>query len=477
MAVMLCTAMVIIVISVMGGFLAMMKASVKNLTSDVIVRGDISGLPHYEQLMEKLRAKKDLIQSCTPVVKSYALINWQGRSTPVEVEGVYPQGQDEVIGFRSKLHWKTQDMLDELEHNYGNLDKLSEAERKFYEAKKKQISEHELVDSAMEMKSPGYLGDRPTIVPGVAAGPSPQRNEKGEYLFYGSSVGRRAVLTLLRISRNGQPIEPAVQEFTSVNEFKSGRYEIDSNRVYVHFDLMQKLMRMDAFEETDPETGKPTGKKEAARCSEIMVRAQPGAPLWEVKAAVAACVKEFVEEHNDEAFYPSVITWEEKFGTFIAAVEKEKALLTALFGIISIVAVAMIGVIFYMIVLEKTRDIGVLRALGVSKWGVMSIFLSYGQVVGIVGGTLGVGLAVIVVKNINEIQAMINQGTIWVSGGTAKFQIWDPRIYLFDKIPTDLNPNEVAIIFCIAVVSSVVGSVVPAFLASRLDPVESLRYE
>ena len=236
-------------------------------------------------------------------------------------------------------------------------------------------------------------------------------------------------------------------------------------------------MRMDAYEEYDEETGKPTGKSESARCSEVMVRGQPGVPLKDVREAVQACVNEFVSEHRDESFYPFVLTWEEKYGTFIHAVENEKMLLTVLFGIISVVAVAMIGVIFYMIVLEKTRDIGVLRALGVSKLGVMSIFLGYGLAIGIVGAALGFVLSYFVVRNINEIQDGINGLVVWWTNGESGFRMWNPKIYLFDKIPTDLNPREVTIILICAVLSSVIGSLVPAFLASRLDPVESLRYE
>lgn len=475
MAVMLCTAMVIIVISVMGGFLKMMTTSVKNLTSDIIIKGDISGIPHYPELLEKLRSKSHVVQFCSPVVRSYGLLNISGRNSTVEVEGIDSRSMDQVIGFESKLRWSTKNLLQELEDNFRNRDSADDLARK--EERKKRILETDLVGAGMTMTTPTYLGKNPAIVPGVAVGPGTMRDDKGEYMFFGSTVGRKAVLTVLRVSRNGQPIDPAVQEFTSVNEFKSGRYEIDSNRVYVSFEVLQKLLRMDAFDETDEETGKPTGRKEPARCSEIMVRIQPDTDLDTAREELQKCVSEFVAEHRDESFYPYVITWRDKYGTFIHAVEKEKMLLTVLFGIISVVAVAMIGVIFYMIVLEKTRDIGVLRALGVSKLGVMSVFLGYGLTVGIIGAGLGFLLAFGVVRNINEIQDGINEIVLWVSNGKAGFKMWDPRIYLFDKIPTVLDTKEVTIILIFAVLSSLAGSLVPAYLASRLDPVESLRYE
>ena len=70
----------------------------------------------------------------------------------------------------------------------------------------------------------------------------------------------------------------------------------------------------------------------------------------------------------------------------LGAVQKEKGLLTFLFGVISVVAVVLILVIFYMIVLEKTRDIGTLRALGASQLGIASIFLGYAQVISLILG-------------------------------------------------------------------------------------------
>src|SRR6185369_9126853 len=86
----------------------------------------------------------------------------------------------------------------------------------------------------------------------------------------------------------------------------------------------------------------------------------------------------------------NVRTWEQKQGPLLAAVEIESAILNVLLFLIITVAGFGILAIFFMIVVEKTKDIGILKALGASSSGVMSIFLSYGLLLGVVGAGAGV---------------------------------------------------------------------------------------
>ena len=97
--------------------------------------------------------------------------------------------------------------------------------------------------------------------------------------------------------------------------------------------------------------------------------------------------------------------------TFLKAIEHEIALTTTLFALISVVAVFMIFCIFYTIVAEKTRDIGILKAVGGSAWGVAQIFLTYGAAIGFVGGGLGIAISLRDrPKYINEINGTDHAG-------------------------------------------------------------------
>src|SRR5205085_7484634 len=116
---------------------------------------------------------------------------------------------------------------------------------------------------------------------------------------------------------------------------------------------------------------------------------------------------------------------------FLAAVEHEIVLTTLLFTIISVVAVFLIFCIFYMIVVEKTRDIGIIKSVGATSGGVAQIFLGYGLAIGIIGGGLGLLAAWLIVHNINELHA-------WL-GRAFGIAIWDPQVYAFDTIPNKMD--------------------------------------
>lgn len=543
LAVLMCTAMVITVSSVMGGFLELLREAGKSMVGDVIVQGPLSGFPHYEEIIKRIEqaeidtpdGKTKVALAATPIIKTYGLLKLSDNDVyKVEIQGIDGAGQSKVTGYSDNLFW-TQEQL----------------QNKKYERYQKIYGNVNLKQAGTTFNNP-WNNKYPAMVPGLEVSKYNYRDKDGSYFFnYGSGQALPGIvmtLSVLPISSKGNldTLSTETKRFIVVNEYMSGLYAVDSNRVYISFNEAQKMAHMQAAPRVklnpdgtpvfDEEGNTIPDGKVPARCNDIYVKAAPGITPDQLKEVVEEIYTKVQFERN---FFANtyVLTWEESQRHFIAGVEKEKGLVTILFAIISLVAVFMVGVIFYMIVLDKTKDIGILRSIGASKFGTMTIFLYYGGVIGFTGALLGVGAAILIVKNINTIHDWFGNGmgaSVFVLGCTLiipliltiywvimrinditvgrwfkvtiiagtifgllgglipvltisefaaylnqkiGFVIWNRQLYFFDQIPSRVDPFEASVIFSIAILASVVGAIIPAFKASQVDPVNALRYE
>jgi len=246
----------------------------------------------------------------------------------------------------------------------------------------------------------------------------------------------------------GTPPKAVSDTFTIVDFYESKMSEYDSNFVFVPIAALQRMRGM-----IDPQTGIPS-------INSIQVKLKDGADL------------DIVRDRLRKAFPAelyAISTWRDKQGPLLSAVDMEMAVLNIL--LFMIIAVAGFGIlaIFFMIVVEKTRDIGILKSLGASSTGVAGIFLGYGLFLGAVGAGAGLALGLAITWNINRIRAAVE----WFTGE----RVFDPSIYYFFKIPTIVHPATVLWIIAGAVAIAVAASVLPALRAARLHPVEALRHD
>jgi lipoprotein-releasing system permease protein len=275
------------------------------------------------------------------------------------------------------------------------------------------------------------------------------------------------------LSPSGNPTgEPPVRvPLRYADDSRTGIFEIDSMSVYVDFDMLQHKLAMDPQPLIDDGSSKP-------RTSQLLVALREGVDLNAARDRVDVAWTQFVTSVSESAReddlralgFVDVMTWEDLQRPFIAAVEKEKVLVTFLFGMISMVAIVLVGCIFYMIVEKKTRDIGILKALGASGRGVGALFVAYAAAVGVVGSILGVLIGCAFVWNINGIQDFL-------ASLNPQLRVWSPDVYSFDKIPETVKQLDAVGVAVAAVLSSMVGSLIPSFLAARVWPVQALRYE
>jgi lipoprotein-releasing system permease protein len=245
------------------------------------------------------------------------------------------------------------------------------------------------------------------------------------------------------------PPSPVSLAVTVTDILKTGMSEYDSNLIFCNLKYLQEVRGM--------VHGEGDGVRDFTTI-QIKLKDYENAP--EIVRKLKA------------AFPPhmfTVQTWEDKQGPLLAAVEMESAILNVLLFLIIAVAGFGILAIFFMIVVEKTRDIGIMKALGASSNGIMSIFLSYGLALGIVGSGVGVGLGLLFVHYINQIEDALS----WLTGRP----VFSEEIYYFSEIPTMVSPLMVFWVALGAVTIAVLASILPARRASKLHPVQSLRYE
>jgi lipoprotein-releasing system permease protein len=246
----------------------------------------------------------------------------------------------------------------------------------------------------------------------------------------------------------GTPPKAVTDTFTIVDFYESKMSEYDSNFVFVPIADLQRMRGM-----IEPETG-------ITSVNSIQIKLADGANLDEVRDRLRRAFP---------AQLYAVSSWRDKQGPLLSAVDMEMAVLNILLFLIIAVAGFGILAIFFMIVVEKTRDIGILKSLGAGASGIAGVFLGYGLFLGLVGAGAGLALGLAITWNLNTIRAAVE----WWTGQ----KVFDPSIYYFFRIPTIVYPATVAWIIAGAVAIAVAASVLPALRAARLHPVEALRHE
>jgi lipoprotein-releasing system permease protein len=238
--------------------------------------------------------------------------------------------------------------------------------------------------------------------------------------------------------------------FTIVDVYDSKMSEYDSSFVFVPIRKLQEMRGM--YDQA--------GSKKVYRSNAIQIRLKSGVDLEKVRDKLR-------EKFNPQWY--SISTWQDKEGALIAAVRMERLLLNILLFLIIAVAGFGILAIFFMIVFEKTRDIGILKSLGATGWGVLGIFLSYGFFLGSVGAGIGLVAGLLLVKYINEVADLV----AFVTGQP----VFDPSVYYFQEIPAIVEFWTVFIVVAGSLAIAIVASVLPAIRAASLHPVQALRYE
>lgn len=162
-------------------------------------------------------------------------------------------------------------------------------------------------------------------------------------------------------------------------------------------------------------------------------------------------------------------SWQQRNQTFFTVLEVERTVMFIILSLIILVAALNIISGIMMLVKDKGRDIAILRTMGATKGAIMRVFLITGASIGVVGTFAGLILGIIFCWNIEEVRQFVQ----YITGTT----LMDPKVYYLSRLPADIDPGETTWIVVFALVLTLLATIYPSWRASKLDPVETLRYE
>jgi lipoprotein-releasing system permease protein len=490
-AVMLSVATVLVTWSVMGGFLQTLLVSGKSLVGDVTITWPNTGFPYYDDLIERLEAH-DEIEAATPVIETFGLVGLpDDRVHGVVIKGIEGESFARVTGYEDTLWWKPIDEPVRKDADTREDPRLDDPSG-FWKWSEKIADGRSLTDGGQAAAVPGielsnWNFRRPSGVY-IPGSPLISRPDGGVDRLDVWLLDTELTLHVMPLDNAGRGVEVVTRTVPVANEFRTGVFEADSRTVLVRLDLLQRMLKLDAAQRIDmgpsellgfdPDTGEPILEtpevigEDPARVTTVLVRGVEGADAEALADLAETVYADFAAAHPGEVPAPGAVlvrTWRDLNATMIAAVEKETALVLFVFGLVCFTTVFLVLAIFWSMVSEKTRDIGILRAIGAGTPGVAWLWLRYGAIVGATGSVLGLVVGGAVVVRINEIHD-------WL-GSAFGLVIWDPSVYYFSEIPSEVDPMKAVFVAVAGVLTCVIGAAIPSIRAAKMDPVRALRFE
>ncbi len=296
--------------------------------------------------------------------------------------------------------------------------------------------------------TPSYMRMKPLLSQSIIQGKI--ENFQGDQIAIGSAMAERFALavgdtvTLMSPKGKASPFGtiPRTAQYQIAIIFDVGMYEYNSGYIFMPLDEAQRFFQM-------PENA----------VSILEVISNDAAKVDRIKAALSV-----VLEGN-----AGVYDWRDSNASFFSALQVERNVMFLILTLIILVAAFNIISSMIMLVKDKGRDIAIMRTMGAFRGSIMKIFMLTGASVGILGTCVGSVLGISFALNIESIR----QGIQSMTGA----KLFPDEIYFLSKLPAKVDWTEVVVVIGLAVVLSVLATLYPAWRASRLDPVEALRYE
>ena len=372
----------IVVIAVMTGFEADLKARILGGQSHVVVMRHGGPLTEYRKILSEVE-KIDDVEGATPFIYTQGMLRSKSGASGVVIRGIDPNTAGRVI--------KT---LKDVSLPYMSATENSQS-------------------------------DQPTI-PGIVLGKELARNLgviQGDIIHLMSPRGMLSPIGHV----------PAMKQFKVTGYFESGMYDFDSSFAYIHLKAAQKLLRIG-----DAVTGIEVRVREIYKAREIATKLknQLQFPYW-------------------------TRDWMQMNKNLFRALKVERVVMFVILTLIILVAAFNIASTLIMMVMGKTRDIAILKAMGATNKSIRKIFVFNGMVIGLIGTGLGVVLGLLLCIGLKHYDIYELTGDIY---------------YFTTTLPVKLEIVNVLAVIVAALIICFLATLYPAHQASKLNPVDAIRY-
>ncbi|HEX2769509.1 MAG TPA: lipoprotein-releasing ABC transporter permease subunit [Geobacteraceae bacterium] len=288
--------------------------------------------------------------------------------------------------------------------------------------------------SALDQATPPPAAGSEPPLPGVIIGKELARHlnlDPGDTVNVISPLGNITPLGMI----------PKMRRFRVAGIFNTGMFEYDSTLAYVGLSEAQSFLGMD-----DTVTG------------------------IQLKVTDVYKTGEITRKINRELGFPYYARdWMQMNKNILFALKTEKMVMFIILTLIVLVAAFGIASTLFMVVMEKTKDIAILKSMGATGKSIMRIFVLEGLIIGVTGTVLGVMGGLLVALNLEPIVGFIQRLT--------GFELFSKDVYYLDRFPSLVIPGDVLLISVTAVIISFVATLYPSWQASRMAPAEAIRYE
>ena len=306
----------------------------------------------------------------------------------------------------------------------------------------------ETVRSTTRLAEDLIAGSLDEMDPVPGPDPDPEAGRAG--IVIGSELADRFLLQvgdpLLLISPLGGPATPLgpaprMEKFRVAGIFRSNFFQFDESFVYTTIPSAQKFMRLG-----DVATGVEVRTVDPYRSRLIAAQVLMGL---------------------DGSFMAR--DWKEFYPGLFRALKMERVMMFVLLSFIMVVAGFIIVATLIMMIMEKGRDIAILKAMGCEDRAILRVFAIEGCLIGIAGLGLGLAMGLVITANLDLIQRLVES--------SVGFDVLPADVYQLGELPYHVDPLQLVLISLIAMVLSIGATLLPSWQASRLDPAEGLRYE